>query len=221
MFIGHYAASLAAKSAEPSVPLWACVAGAQLIDIGWGTFILAGIEHARIDPTLPGSLLDLYDMPFTHSLPAALLWAAAAALLLMRPLRLSGRAALILALVVFSHWLLDLLVHRPDLALWFGGTKIGFAFWNAPVAEMAVEMGLLVLAGAIWTATRRERGLAIWPAIAFLALLVAIQAGFLLGPVLPSIQAVAMFALAIYGATTAVAWLIDRRDARAPVPSGG
>jgi hypothetical protein len=221
MFIGHYAASLAAKSAEPSLPLWTCVAGAQLIDIGWGSLILAGVEHGRIDPSLPGSQLDLYFMPYTHSLPAALLWAAAAALLLLRPLRLSGRAALILAAVVFSHWLLDLLVHRPDLALWFGGPKAGFAFWNAPVAEMAVEMGLLVLAGAVWTAARRARGLAIWPAIAVLALLVAIQTGFLLGPILPSIQAVAMFALAIYALSALAAWRIDRRDAGELAPSGG
>jgi hypothetical protein len=220
MFIGHYAASLAAKSAEPSLPLWTCVAGAQLIDIGWGSLILAGVEHGRIDPSLPGSQLDLYFMPYTHSLPAALLWAAAAALLLLRPLRLSGRAALILAAVVFSHGLLDLLVHWPDLALWFGGPKAGFAFWNAPVAEMAVEMGLLVLAGAVWTAARRARALAIWPAVAFLALLVAIQTGFLLGPILPSIQAVAMFALAIYALSALAAWRIDRRDAGELAPSG-
>ena len=215
MFVGHYAVSLAASSVEPRVPLWSYVAAAQLVDIGWGALVLAGVEQVRVDPSLPGSVLDLYHMPYTHSLPAAVLWSVAAAALATRLLGLTRLGAVALGLVVFSHWLLDLIVHRPDLELWPGGPKLGLGFWNLPVAEMAFEMGLVALAAAIWAAARKARGEPTKPATAFLALLVALQVGFLLGPVPPSPAAIGLFALFIYLFTTAAAWLVDRHDRRA------
>lgn len=214
MFIGHYAAALAAVSAEPRAPLWSYVAGAQLIDIGWGVLVLAGTEKVRIDPTLPGSVLDLYYMPFTHSLPAVLLWSVGGAILLKWLLKLPNRAAVAIGLVVFSHWVLDLLVHRPDLELWFGSTKVGLALWNYPVAEMAIEIGILALAGAVWVSSRKSNELSAWPAIGFLALLVAMQVGFLFGPIPVSATQIALFALAMYSLFTAAAWLVDRHDRR-------
>ena len=81
MFVGHYAAALAAKAIEPRAPLWTLAAGCQLVDIGWSAFIIAGIERASVDPTLPGSSLVLEHMPWTHSLPMTFVWAAGAALL--------------------------------------------------------------------------------------------------------------------------------------------
>ena len=62
MFVGHYAAALAAKAIEPRAPLWSYVIAAQAIDIGWGVLLMAGVEKARIVPDLPGSTLDLYHM---------------------------------------------------------------------------------------------------------------------------------------------------------------
>ena len=115
MFVGHYAAAMAAKAIEPKAPMWTLAAASQLVDIGWSTFIIAGVERARVDPTLPGSTLVLYDMPWTHSLPAALVWSVAAALLVKLLLRLPNLASVMVGLTVFSHWLLDFLVHRPDL----------------------------------------------------------------------------------------------------------
>ena len=78
MFVGHYAAALAAKAVAPRAPLWTYVIAAQAIDIGWAGLVMAGVEKVRIDPSLPGSALDLYHMPFTHSLPAVVLWSLAA-----------------------------------------------------------------------------------------------------------------------------------------------
>jgi hypothetical protein len=175
MFVGHYAAAFAAKAIEPKAPMWTLAAACQLVDIGWSSFIMAGIEHARADPTLPGSTLVLYDMPWTHSLPAALAWSVGAALLGKQLLRLSWGASLITGLVVFSHWLLDLLVHRPDLDLYPGGPKLGFGLWNYAVPEQAVEMGLLAVCGAIWVASRKTLGRTAWPAIGFITFLAALQ----------------------------------------------
>ena len=90
MFVGHYAAAMAAKAIVPKAPMWTLAAASQLVDIGWSSFIITGLEHARVDPTLPGSALVLDYMPWTHSLPAAFAWSVGAALLVRLALPLSG-----------------------------------------------------------------------------------------------------------------------------------
>lgn len=211
MFVGHYAASLAAKAIEPRAPLWTYVIAAQAIDIGWGALVMAGVEKVRIDPSLPGSALDLYHMPFTHSLPAVVLWSLAG-LLLARAARLPWGAAIAIALVVFSHWLGDLLVHRPDLQIWFGGTKVGFGLWNYPVPEQAVEIGLLGLAAAAWAFVRGRQGRSLWPVLAFMTILLAVQ---IIGMVMPGDGAgdaagMGGAALAVYLVLGLIAFALDR-----------
>ena len=182
MFVGHYAAAMAAKAIEPKAPMWTLAAAAQLVDIGWSAFIIAGVEHARVDPALPGSTLVLYDMPWTHSLPAALIWSLAAALLAKLLLRTSWTVGAAIGLTVFSHWVLDLLVHRPDLELWPGGARVGLALWDYPVPEQALEIGLIAICGAMWVASRKSLGRVAWPAIGFVAFLVTLQIVAMLAP---------------------------------------
>lgn len=182
MFVGHYAAAMAAKAIEPKAPMWTLAAASQLIDIGWSSFIITGVEHARVDPTLPGSTLVLYDMPWTHSLPAVLAWSVGAALLVRLLLRLPTWASAVVGLTVFSHWILDYLVHRPDLQLWPGGESVGLGLWNYPVPEQALEIGLLAVCGAAWVASRKSLGRFAWPAIVFIGFLVALQIVAMLQP---------------------------------------
>ena len=182
MFVGHYAAAMAAKAIEPKAPMWTLAAASQLIDIGWSAFIIAGIERASVDPALPGSTLVLEHMPWTHSLPAVFAWSAGAAILVLLLLRLPIWASAIVGLTVLSHWVLDLLVHRPDLELWPGGERLGFGLWNYPVPEQAVEIGLIALCGAAWVASRKTLGRMAWPAIAFIGFLVALQIVAMLSP---------------------------------------
>jgi hypothetical protein len=210
MFVGHYSAALAAKAAEPRAPLWTYVIGCQLLDVAWASFLTVGVEKVRIDPTLPGSSLDLYDMPWTHSLPGALAWSVAAALAVRFAMKLPARAALFVGLAVFSHWVLDLAVHRPDLELWFGGPKVGLGLWNFPVPEEALEIGLLAVAGVFWAGWRVRVGRHVWPAALFLALLVALQiyaAASPQGDDPVKLGATGVFA---YLAVGFVAWLIER-----------
>lgn len=214
MFVGHYAAAMAAKAIEPKAPMWTLAAAAQLIDIGWSSFIITGVEHARVDPALPGSTLVLYDMPWTHSLPAVLVWSVAAALLVKLLLRLPWWASAVVGLTVFSHWVLDYLVHRPDLELWPGGERVGFGLWNYPVPEQALEIGLLAVCGAAWVASRKTLGRFAWPAIAFIGFLVALQIVAMLSPQpageLPAQAGVTI--LVIYVVVAAVAGLTDLRS---------
>ena len=213
MFVGHYAAAFAAKAIEPKAPLWTLAAGCQLVDIGWSAFVMAGIERASVDPSLPGSSLVLEHMPWTHSLPMTFVWAIGAALLARLLLRLPNWASIVIGLSVASHWLLDFLVHRPDLELWIGGEKVGLGLWNYPVPEQAVEIGLLAIAGAAWAASRKTQGRTAWPALAFIAFLVALQIVAMLqpqpaGPLPPQAGATI---LAIYLLAVALAALMDKR----------
>ncbi|MGA0599559.1 hypothetical protein ACO2Q3_02525 [Caulobacter sp. KR2-114] len=211
MFVGHYAAALAAKAAEPRAPLWAYVGACQLLDIGWSGLVIGGVEKLRIDPSLPGSGLDLYDMPFTHSLPGSLAISLAAALAARWAMRLPWRAAALIGLVVFSHWLLDLLVHRPDLELFPGGPKVGLGLWNLPGPELALEMGLVAIAAGAWTFQRRAQGRSLWPALGFLSALVVLQVVDEMGGGGGQPTGMALTALAAYLVATALAWLTERR----------
>lgn len=210
MFVGHYAAALAAKAIEPRAPLWTYVLGAQLVDVGWSGLVMAGIEHASVDPSLPGSALVLYDMPYTHSLPGAAIWAVGALLLARWVLKLPWGAALAIGLTVFSHWVLDYLVHRPDLALGFVDQKVGLGLWNYPVPEQALEIGLLAATGAAWAWTRGKAGLPAWTAPAFLIALVVVQVVAMMLPMGADPIGMGGSALAVYLAITGLAALIDR-----------
>lgn len=210
MFVGHYAAALAAKSAEPRGPLWTYVLGCQLIDVAWGGLIATGVERVTVDESLPGSALVLEHMPYTHSLPASIAWSVGAALLARLVLRLPWKVAVVIALTVFSHWLADFLVHRPDLELWFGGEKVGLGLWNYPVPEQAVEIGLLGLAAAAWTWRRAKLGQGLWPALVFVGLLLALQIYAMLQPANPDPVGLGTTAIAVYLVFTALAWIVDR-----------
>ena len=216
MFVGHYSAALAAKAAEPRAPLWAYVIGCQFLDVGWAGLIMTGAEKARVDPSLPGSPLVLYQMPYTHSLPGALAWSVGGALLAKYVLRVPWRAAAFVGAVVFSHWIADLLVHRPDLELFPGGAKVGLGLWNYPVAEQAVEIGLLAVGGAFWTAWRVRNGRRAWPAAAFLAFLTALQIYALSAPEGGGPVQMGAVTLLAYLVVAAVAWFVER----GPVDAG-
>ncbi|MBR7618428.1 hypothetical protein JKL49_03420 [Phenylobacterium sp. 20VBR1] len=213
MFVGHYAAALAAKSAEPRGPLWTYVLGCQLIDVAWGGLIMTGAERLTVDPSLPGSALVLEHMPYTHSLPGALAWAVGAAILAKLILRLPWRVAAMIGLTVFSHWIADLLVHRPDLELWFGGQKVGLGLWNYPVAEQAVEIGLVALAASAWAWRRATLNQSLWPVLAFVSFLLALQIVGLLVPATADPVGMGGMAIAAYLVATALAALLDRRRA--------
>jgi hypothetical protein len=210
MFTGHFAAAIAAKAVAPRAPLWVYIGASQFVDVIWAGLIIAGVEKVGFDETLKGSPLDLYFMPYTHSLPAAIGWSLLAALVARRWFP-SGTAAMV-GLVTFSHWLTDLLVHRPDLPLGIGDAKLGLGLWNYPVAEMALEIGLLGLATGLWVAQRVRGRQSAWPALLFLAALVTLQIFASTGAAAGSAAALGQSALAAYGTVILVAALVDRRQ---------
>ena len=210
MFVGHYGVSFAAKRCDASVPLWVLFVAVQLLDVAWAPCVLLGIEKVRIIPGITASNpLDLYYMPYTHSLLAAILWSAAA-FVLYRLAALHSRkaAALVVAAAVFSHWLLDLVVHRPDLPLYDDAVKVVLGLWNRPVLAFGLEAVLLF--GGMWlyfrTGAARRTATA-----AFGLILLAVQASSVLGPPPPSDKAAAATALVAYVVFAVVIGLLERR----------
>lgn len=193
MFIGHFGVGLGAKKATPSISLGTLFLSAQLLDLLWPTFLLAGWEHVEIEPGITAMApLRFTDYPITHSMFMALLWGivfGAVYFLIKR----KNREALILGLIVFSHWILDLLVHIPDLPLFPGSsTFLGFGLWNYKWLAILLEM-IVFLTGLLFylqtTKAKNKSGrYGFWAMIIFL---LAIYVSNLLGPPPPNVKAIA------------------------------
>jgi hypothetical protein len=214
MFVGHYSASFLGKTLAPRVPLWTFLLAAQLVDVAWAVFILLGVERFHLDPSLPSNPLVLDFMPYTHSLLGAAAWGALAAAIVWARFG-TARAAVAVALVVCSHWLLDVLVHRADMTL-AGGTPFGLALWNRPLLAYVIEIALLAGAAAFSLAQRRvdaaERRAVGWG----VGVLILLQTFTMLGPVPPSPTAMVLSVLATFVAVTWAAARVERRLATAP-----
>jgi hypothetical protein len=142
MFIGHFAPALVAATRPRAAGLGTLFVAAQLVDIGFAALLIPGIEAMRIVAGITAmNPMDLYHMPYTHSLLGALLWGAVFGALVWIATRRRA-AAIGAALVVVSHWLLDLLVHIPDLTLFGAPPKLGLGLWNHPLIEMPLEIAL-------------------------------------------------------------------------------
>lgn len=214
MLVGHYSAAFLAKAIEPRLPLWSLAIAVQFVDVLWAVCVLLGIEHLRVDPSLASNPLDLYDMPYTHSLVGALAWAALAAAATFA-WRREQLAALVVVGAVASHWLADWVVHRPDLLLWSGSAKHGLALWNFPIAALALELLLLIGSASVWLRTRRVGGRERRRAVRLVALLVAAQILLTLGPPPVGPLAVAGLALVLFAAVAWGAWRVERGVAAA------
>lgn len=217
MYIGHYSASFAAKAVDKRIPLWVLFFAAQLLDIFWAILVLLGIEKARIVPGITASSpLDLYYIPYTHSLLASLVWSgvAVAGYKLLRPGRGAWRMGLIVGIAVFSHWVLDFLVHRPDLPLYDNTLKVGLGLWNYPVIAFLLEAGLLVGGMRLYLrATAPVTTAGKYGMLVFGIVLLIIQAGLFFGPLPSSPAAAAATGLISYFVYAGVAcWLEKKRQ---------
>ena len=213
MFVGHYGVSLAGKAVNRTVPLSILFIAVQWIDVMWAIFVLMGIEKVRIVPGITATNpLDLYYMPYTHSLVATILWSILAIVLYkLFVKRNTGRAAIIVGVAVFSHWILDLVVHRPDLPLYDNTMKVGLGLWNYPFVAFALEI-VVLFAGIYFylRETKPAQTVGVYRMIIFGVVLVAIQALVFFGAPPTSDKAVALAALISYLVFAAIAGWLDR-----------
>ena len=192
MFVGHLAVALGVKGAEPRVPLGAAVAAAFGLDLLWPIFLLLGLESVRIhvgDTAFTNLAFESY--PWSHSLLIVVGWSALAGYL-GRLAYGSWRVGALLGALVSSHWVLDFIMHRPDLPLWPGGPVAGLGLWNSIAAAIVVEGALL--AGGLWFYARassaRDR-IGRWALVGLVAFTGVIWITQPWSPPPPSAQAVA------------------------------
>ncbi|MGD2054058.1 MAG: hypothetical protein PVG45_08110 [Gammaproteobacteria bacterium] len=221
MFIGHYGVSFAAKAVKPALPLWVLFLAVQLVDVFWAIFVLLGIEKVRIVPGITATNpLDLYYMPYTHGLVTSLIWALAAVVVVraMPNINRWGSAAVV-GIAVFSHWLLDLVVHRHDLPLYSDAHKVGLGLWNFPATAFTLEI-LLLAGGMVLYAknTRASSRFNLYGMILFGLLMIGIQAMVFFGSPPETDTEVATSALVSYFLFAALAFWLER--GRTPVTSG-
>jgi hypothetical protein len=211
VFIGHLALGFAAKRTTPSVSLAVLFAAVQFADLLWPVLVALGVERVRIDPgNTAFTPLDFESYPYSHSLLFLLLWGALFGFV-YRQTSGNRRTFLVLAALVVSHWVLDVLTHRPDMPLYPGGPKIGFGLWNSIPATLVIELALYAAGLAVYArTTRAQGGTGRWAFVGLAVLLVVIYFVNLLGPPPPSVPAVS--ALAFVGGAILIlwAWWVDR-----------
>ena len=141
MVAGHFGLAAGVKKIAPRLPLWSLLLATFFLDVVFVFFAAAGLEKIiPIDPANPnvygGSLIQAY---YTHSLVGAVLISAIAGL--FAGWRWGKQGGYVIAGVVFSHWILDLIVHHPDLPILpgnFGNLPLlGFGLWSVPESSCA------------------------------------------------------------------------------------
>ena len=196
MFLGHFALAFGAKRIAPAVSLGTLFLACQFADLIWPTLLVLGLERVEIDPgnTLV-TPLNFVSYPYSHSLMMLAAWAAVFAVTYLAIKGSSAiAAATIVGALVFSHFVLDVITHRPDMPITVGGeTKIGLGLWNHPGATLAVESALFLICTAIYTGVTRAKDNAgrvgLWVLI---VLLVAVYFAALYGPPPPNASAIAI-----------------------------
>ena len=158
MIAGHFGLAAAVKAREASTPLWAMMLATAWLDV---VFVPLFLTHVETVEPAPGATASygggIIHADYTHSLVgavalSAILGAAGWAIW-------NRRVGIVLGLVAFSHWILDLVVHRMDLPILPGNAldlpRLGFGLWQLPDVSALVEL-LLVLGGAwlYWRAAR-------------------------------------------------------------------
>jgi hypothetical protein len=205
MLLGHIAVGLAGRRLTPGISLGGWFLAVMFVDLVWPIFLLLGLEHVRIAPGITAfTPLDFQHYPFTHSLVAGGLWGALVALI-WKARASTTRAALLLGLGVLSHWMLDAIVHRPDLPVLPDGPYVGLGLWNSVPATMALELTLFAAGLALYLQAFKPRP-AFWVLIGFLFVA---YLGAAFGPPPPNVPTLAITALALWLLVPA-AWWVDR-----------
>ncbi|HTV29498.1 MAG TPA: hypothetical protein VMF32_17135 [Xanthobacteraceae bacterium] len=210
MFIGHYGPAFGAKAALPQIPLWVLFIAVQWMDVVWAILVMTGIEKVRIVPGfMEGSALDLYYMPYTHGLAGALVLSAILGGIVAVFMRENRRAVFfVVAACVFSHWILDLVVHKPELWI-YDDVKVGFGLWRWIWISLPLE--LLTLFVGAWFYVRYVPARAYGNAVLwiFVALMAALEGYSAFGRAPGSPAEEAQTALLAYGMLALLASLVD------------
>jgi hypothetical protein len=150
MGVGHAGLAVGASRFAPRVNVGWLVFAAFFCDFLLGIFAYLGMEHATAPPDFAARHYFWFTFPYSHGLVAVVVWSLAAGFLVSR-LRGSDRKIVfwVIAALVFSHFVLDALVHVVGLPLLGDQSpKIGFGLWNQLPLELSLET-LMAVVGVV------------------------------------------------------------------------
>jgi membrane-bound metal-dependent hydrolase YbcI (DUF457 family) len=216
MFLGHFGLAFGAKKAVPAVSLGSLFLAAQFADLLWPTLVLLGIERVEVQPGATAvTPLNFISYPYSHSLLALCVWGALFGGAYMTVRRSQRSAAVALALLVVSHWVLDYVTHRPDLPLMPGSaTRVGLGLWFSVPGTLFAEFGLFLIGVVLYARSTRARdragSIGLWSLV---AVLVVVYLASTFGPPPPSASAVAWSAQAMWLLVVWAYWVDKHRPA--------
>ena len=216
MFVGHYAVGLAAKRFAPRTSLGILIAAPILLDLLWPILLLMGREHVSIvESSNPFLRLQFDSYPISHGLVAAIGWATLFASIYFGIARyLAG--AITIWIGVISHWLLDYVVHRPDLPLHAGSSRLlGLGLWDRRWTTVAVELALLAAGVAVYLLqTKAKNKMGSFGFWAFVVLILAAYGVIVFGPVPTTVNKLAIGALSSLLFVPFAWWFDSHREVR-------
>jgi hypothetical protein len=217
LFIGHAAVGFAARKWAPRAPLAWLLTAPWLLDLLWPVFLLLGVERVRPQASVSPFLnLEFVSYPWSHSLLMALVWSLVFGGI-YRAVTRDARGAFVIGLLVASHWVLDAVVHVPDLPLAPGlPARVGLGLWRFPALTMGIEGPMFVGGLALYVSCTRPRGRLGDLALAGLvAALLGLYFMSLSGSPPPSTTAIALTTL-VFGALIVpwAMWIDRNREAR-------
>ncbi len=220
MFAGHIGVALAVGRVERRVNIGVFVAATLLLDAILWACVLLGWESLVIPANFSSTHQPEFTFPYSHGLVGSLCWSVLAAFAgfvayaNLAPER--ARNAALVAAVVFSHWLLDALVHQAELPLTGQSSlKVGLGLWhnNMPVALVAESALLLLGLGLFLPGNDLSRSKSRALVALCLVILAFTVAGMTIAPPPPSAQAMAASSLVTIVLVSAlVYWLGKRPD---------
>ncbi len=215
MFIGHFGVGFGAKKLTPEISLGVLFIAAQFVDLLWPTLLLLGVETVRIVPAASAvTPLEFTHYPISHSLLFVVIWSVVVGGVYALACK-NVRGALLLGILVLSHWLLDLIVHVPDLPLWPGHSPmLGFGLWESVAGTLAVEGAIFAIGVFLYLRATRPRDrigtYSLWGLVAFL---VVIHVANAFGEPPPSETAIAWVGQAQWLLVIGAFWIDKHRQA--------
>ena len=192
MFLGHFGAGFAGKKFSKSASLGTYFMAAQWIDLLWPILLLLGIEKVKIEPGISNvTPLNFNYYPFTHSLAAAIIWGVIFGVIYFL-IKKNAKTSIILGVFVVGHWVLDFLVHIPDLPIFPGSElKVGLGLWNSFTATIILE-GLIFGIGIYlyYKVTKTKNKTGTYSLIGLVVFLILIYISNLFGPPPDSVKAI-------------------------------
>ncbi len=176
MGIGHAAVALGASRVVPRVNVGLLVFAAFLADFLLGIFGALGLEQAHVPSDYASRHYLTFTFPYSHGLVSLLLWGVVfGAIFCWVDRQDRVRAFWVMAALVLSHFVLDGLVHVPELPLLGQNSpKVGLALWNHMPLELSLET-LMALAGlVVYWSLRSGTKLGRWGIGIFVLLLTAL-----------------------------------------------